>query len=43
MKTADILSRYDRLALFDCVVGANRCASTAADASIGIDLVDITL
>ncbi len=31
------------LALFDSVVGANRCAAAAADASIGIDLVDIAL
>lgn len=31
------------LALFDSVVGANRCAAAAADASVGIDFVDLAL
>lgn len=25
----------------DCVVGANRCAGTAVDAGIGIDVIDV--
>lgn len=31
------------LALLDSIVGADGCAAAAADASIGIDLVDIAL
>lgn len=31
------------LALFDSVVGANRCAAAAADACVGINLVDVAL
>lgn len=31
------------LSLFDSVVGANRSTAAAADASVGIDFVDITL
>lgn len=30
-------------ALFDSVVGANRSAAAAADASVGVDVIDITL
>ena len=30
------------LALCDCVVRTNLCAAAAADASVGIDFVDIT-
>lgn len=29
------------LAFLDCVVGANCCTATAADASVGIDNIDI--
>ena len=31
------------LSLFDSIVGANSSAAAAADASVGIDVVDITL
>lgn len=41
-KTADILAELQMSALFDCVVGANRSAAAAADACVGIDLIDVT-
>jgi hypothetical protein len=31
------------LALFDSVIGANRCAAAAADADVFIDVIDFTL
>jgi len=36
-------SLFQSLALLDSVVRANRCAAAAADASVGIDMIDITL
>ena len=37
------ISFWNYLSLLDSIVGAYRCAATAADACVGIDLVDVTL
>ncbi len=36
-------SKFASLSLLDCVVGAYRCATAAADASIRIDVIDLAL
>lgn len=37
------LDLYERSTLSDCIAGAYRCAAAAADASFGIDVIDIAL